>query len=221
VHWRIEPSPARGMRFSSAEISQILLALGALTLAFTIAQIGGISFVGGPGDAEYIGFVALASFVAVVTAFLLHELAHKAVALRYGCYAEFRAYPMGLLLGILTAAFGFLFAAPGAVMISGPVSPRQNARISAAGPGTNFAIAAAFLGLAALIGMTSGRVADFASRLIASVGFVNLFLGGFNMVPFPPLDGSKILAYNKPLWAGMVVVLVALAYLGWRLGLFF
>ena len=158
----------------------------------------------------------MASFVAVITAFLLHELAHKALAQRYGCYAEFRAYPMGLLLGILTAAFGFLFAAPGAVMISGSVSSRQNARISAVGPGTNFALAGAFFGL--WFGFGAGPD-SLVPQLIATVAFVNLFLGGFNMVPFPPLDGSKIFAYNRPMWVGMVVVLVALAYVGWTLRL--
>jgi len=205
------------MRFSSPEIVQILVAVGALTLAFALAQL-----IGQEGlDPYVVGLIVLASFVAVVTAFLLHELAHKAVAQRYGCYAEFRAFPMGLLLGIVTAIFGFLFAAPGAVMISGPVSPRQNATISAAGPGTNFAIAAGFFGLALALNTATGDLAFVAFFIAATVGSINLFLGGFNMVPFPPLDGSKILAYNKPLWAAMVVVLVALGYAAWRLGVFF
>src|SRR6266540_1747740 len=143
------------MRFSGSELTQIIVAVAALTLAFTIAQIGGVYAIGFTGRSlELLGLIALASFVAVITAFLLHELAHKALAQRYGCHAEFRAFPMGLLLGILTAAFGFLFAAPGAVMISGSVSPRQNARISAAGPGTNFVLAATFFGLAIMVGAT-------------------------------------------------------------------
>jgi len=220
VYWQSVP-PSRGMRFGATEVSQILIAVAALTLAFTIAQIGGVYAIGGLGGVSLatLGLVALASFVAVVTAFLLHELAHKALAQRYGCHAEFRAFPMGLLLGVFTAAFGFLFAAPGAVMISGSVSPRQNARISAAGPGTNFVLAGMFFGLAFLVGSATMRLATLLSQLIASIAFVNLFLGGFNMVPFPPLDGSKIFAYNKPMWAGMIAVLVALAYAGWSLGL--
>jgi len=209
------------MRFSSAEVTQILIAIGALTLAFTLAQIGGIYGIGGIGGfpTAVLGLIAVTSFVAVVTAFLLHELAHKAVAQAYGCYAEFRAFPMGLLFGILTAAFGFLFAAPGAVMISGPVSPRQNARISAAGPGTNFVLAAVFFALALALLGPSPRFYEPVPRLVASIGFVNLFLGGFNMVPFPPLDGSKIFAYNKALWIAMVAILAALAFGAWQLHL--
>src|SRR3990170_931634 len=205
------------MRFSSNAMGQILIAGGALTLAFSLVFVIGVPAL----DLADVGLVVLSSFIAVVTAFLLHELAHKAVAQRYGCYAEFRAFPMGLLLGIVTAIFGFLFAAPGAVMISGPVSPRQNATISAAGPGTNFAIAAGFFGLALALNTATGDLAFVAFFIAATVGSINLFLGGFNMVPFPPLDGSKILAYNKPLWAAMVVVLVAIGYAAWRLGVFF
>jgi len=207
------------MRFSSNEITQILVAVAALTLAFTISQLGGFyALQGGLGLAE-VGLVAVASLIAVLTAFLFHELAHKAVAQRYGCFAEFRAFPMGLLLGILTAAIGFLFAAPGAVMISGPVSPRQNARISAAGPGTNFALAGVFLGLA--VALSNGPPSWYVPfRIVASVGFVNLFLGGFNMVPFPPLDGSKIFAYNKPMWVAMVAILIVIGYVGWSFGVF-
>src|SRR2546425_7841333 len=162
------------MRFSGTELTQIVIAVAALTLAFTIAQIGGVYAFGfSSANLSELGLIALASFVAVITAFLLHELAHKALAQRYGCYAEFRAYPMGLLIGILTAAFGFLFAAPGAVMISGSVSPRQNARISAAGPGTNFALAGTFFGLWLVLGAGPDPLVP---QLIATVAFVNLFL---------------------------------------------
>jgi Zn-dependent protease len=216
---RIEPTGPR-VRFSGPEIVQILLAVGAMTLAFAIASLGGVN---GFGFAVELGpafllIVVLASFVGVVTAFLLHELAHKAVAQRYGCFAEFRAYPMGLLLGIATAALGFLFAAPGAVMVSGPVTPKQNARISAAGPGTNLVLAAGFIGLATLLGVSGGPLSNLASYFVGSIAFVNLFLGGFNLVPFPPLDGSKILLHDKVMWASLVVALVAIGYVGWTLG---
>lgn len=219
AYWRIEPAK-RGMQFSRSEVMQILLAMAALTLAFTVAQVGGIrGLVDGLrlGGGLYVAYVALGSFIAVLTAFLLHELAHKAVAQRYGCFAEFRAYPMGLLLGVFTAAIGFLFAAPGAVMIAGPVTSRQHLRISAAGPGTNIAIASAFIGLAVALGTVGSAVTDLARILVGSVAFVNLFLGGFNLVPFPPLDGSKIFAIDKRIWVTMIALLVAVGYAGWAL----
>lgn len=216
-----EPPRSRGMRFSRYETSQILIAVAAMTLAFTIAQLGGMYSIGfylEVGGPEFLALIAFASFVAVITAFLFHELAHKAVAQRYGCFAEFRMYPMGLLLGIVTAALGFLFAAPGAVMISGPVSPRQNVRISAAGPGTNLVIATAFVGIAVALGTVRSDLTDLARILIGTIAFVNLFLGGFNLIPFPPLDGSKIFAFDKVTWVAMVVALVAIGAGAWYLG---
>ena len=206
------------MQFSGFEVRHILLAVGGLTLAFTLVFLGGLY---GLSALPPLGTIALyvgSSFVAVVTAFLLHELAHKAVAQRYGCFAEFRAYPLGLVIGILTAAFGFLFAAPGAVMVSGAVTVRQNARISAAGPGTNLLLATGFIALALLLGVTADPSANAVAFLAGDIAFVNLFLGGFNLVPFPPLDGSKIFAFNRVLWAAMIAALVALGYVGWVVG---
>jgi Zn-dependent protease len=177
--------------------------------------LSGLPFLLNASDAGlFVSVLLVSSFVAVVTAFLLHELAHKAVAQRYGCFAEFRYYPMGLVLGVLTAAFGFLFAMPGAVMISGYVGPRENVRISAAGPGTNMALAAVFLALAVGLGTTGGPTSNLVKQLVASIAYVNLFLGGFNLIPFPPLDGSKVFAFDKVLWVLMVAGLGGLYVAG-------
>ncbi len=219
----VGPARAR-MRFSRVEVTQILVAVAAMTLAFALAIVNGVTGLEAlfrdPAGGPTLIIVLVSAFVAVVTAFLLHELAHKAVAQRYGCHAEFRYYPMGLLLGILTGAFGFLFAMPGAVMISGYVGPRENVRISAAGPATNMGLAAVFITLAAVLGSGSGRFTDLVSGLIASIAFVNLFLGGFNLIPFPPLDGSKVFAFNKGLWVAMVGGLAAMYAAGWYLRVF-
>ncbi|HEV8594157.1 MAG TPA: site-2 protease family protein [Thermoplasmata archaeon] len=206
------------MRFSRVEVVQILVAVGAMTVAFFLALANGLSglpfLLSAPDAGLLVSVLLVSSFVAVVTAFLLHELAHKAVAQRYGCFAEFRYYPMGLVLGVLTAAFGFLFAMPGAVMISGYVGPRENVRISAAGPGTNMALAAVFLALAVGLGTTGGPTSNLVKQLVASIAYVNLFLGGFNLIPFPPLDGSKVFAFDKVLWVLMVAGLGGLYVAG-------
>ena len=39
---------------------------------------------------------------------------------------------------------------------------------------------------------------------------LNIILGIFNMIPFPPLDGSKIVKWNVPAYVAMAGVLVAL-----------
>ena len=80
------------------------------------------------------------SFIAVGLSFLLHELGHKFAAQKYGFYAEFRKWNLGLLLGVITSFFGFVFLAPGAVYISsltGQISYEEDGIISLAGPVIN------------------------------------------------------------------------------------
>ncbi|HLD38680.1 MAG TPA: site-2 protease family protein, partial [archaeon] len=39
---------------------------------------------------------------------------------------------------------------------------------------------------------------------------VNIWLAVFNMLPIPPLDGSKVLAWDKRIWAGVFIFLIAI-----------
>src|SRR5687768_5892489 len=137
-----EPLDHRGpprIAFSRTELLHLTLAVVALTLAFSIVL--------GRQDAGQLPRLdlptVLTAFLAVGTGFVLHELAHKVVAQRYGHWAEFRAQFGGLGITVLVAAFTkFLFAAPGAVLIQGRVTPRENGLIRLVGPGMNLLIAA-------------------------------------------------------------------------------
>jgi Zn-dependent protease len=187
--------------FSPREVRDILIAWAALALAFTIADCGlaaggGCPISGGPGT------FFLVSFIAVGSGFVLHELMHKFSAERYGYWAEFRMWVMGIALALITSTLGFIFAAPGATYIQGyNVSARQNGIISLAGPATNVVISILFL-LVGLVG--SGIVHD-----IGIIGFpVNLFLALFNMLPVMPLDGAKVFRWNKGIWAAVFVPLL-------------
>src|SRR3990167_8362307 len=123
---------------SRKEITDITKAWLAITIAFAIVLRGNL------GILEAV----MVSAIAVGLGFLLHELGHKVVAQYYRCFAEFRSFDSMLLLAIAMSFFGFIFAAPGAVMISGRVSGARNGRISAAGPAVNLALALIFLLLA-------------------------------------------------------------------------
>jgi len=116
---------------SDTEIRDLIKAWIAISFAFAIVLRGGI------GLSFYQVFIV--SAITVGTGFLLHELGHKIVAQRYGCFAEFRSFDQMLVLAVIMSFFGFVFAAPGAVMISGPVGVRRNGKISAAGPIVNLA----------------------------------------------------------------------------------
>jgi Zn-dependent protease len=208
---------------SSAELTDLFLSLVALVIAFSILGERRL-----PG-AEAILITALG----VGTGFLLHELAHKFVAMHFGYWAEYRANRMGLILVIAMAFVGFIFAAPGAVMISRTSAPqnfysldplgqeelkkqekREELLISLAGPMTNIILAFVFF-----LTLVGGAVASDSLWRQASgfALFINLTLAAFNLLPFGPLDGKKIYDSNRMVWAlvGVPTILAALpVYLG-------
>jgi Zn-dependent protease len=193
-----------GMRFSRVEIIQIVISVAALTFAFSLALVGGISGLSGINLLTFL-FIVGVSFVAVSTGFLLHEIAHKRVAQGYHCYAEYRMYPMGLVIGLFTAAFGFLLALPGAVMIAGRITNKQNGLISIAGPSMNILIAAVCMPLAFVFSSES-----LLLTLFGIVAYINAFLAIFNLLPVPPLDGSKVFQWNILAYIGVMATAVAL-----------
>lgn len=189
------------IKTSRTELIDITKAWLALSLAFAFIYSGINLFRGNVLDIFSLPFLTM-FVISLFTAglgFLLHELAHKFTAQRYGCAAEFRAYDQLLYLAVgLAVAVGFIFAAPGAVMISGMITRRENGIISAAGPATNFILGMAFLALGYLLPSL-----NFAF----SVGFmINMWLGLFNLIPFGPLDGLKIFHWNKMIWGAMALI---------------
>jgi Zn-dependent protease len=205
----LQPTPTRRVSFGRTELLNIGMAMGALTLVFVIVWFNPLL---GPVriDTGEISLIVVSSFIAVLTGFLMHEIAHKVVAVRYGLWAEFRADRRGLLFAFVTAIFGFVIAAPGAVMIAGPVSLRQNGKISAAGPLTNLGFGGTFFALLFAFAFFHIEVLWYMRFLFIQITLVNLILGTFNMIPFPPLDGSKIWWWKKSVWAGMFAIFAVL-----------
>lgn len=190
---------------SEREIRDLLKAWIAISIAFAMVmnkfpdlKALGLSF--------YEIFIIAA--ITVGLGFLLHELGHKIIAQRYGCFAEFRSFDQMLFLAVLMAYFaGIVFAAPGAVMISGPVGVRRNGKISAAGPIVNLVLALAFLWF--LLMKPGGILA-----IIAFYGFfINSWLALFNMLPFGNFDGRKILRWNKTVYGVMVAIALGFMFL--------
>ncbi len=204
--WRVYPVPTRRIRFSQVELKHILLALAVLILAFGIAFTQGLT-----GVTAYPTFFLgnlLLAVIAVPTGFLLHELGHKVTAQRYGCWAEFRAWMYGLVLALITSLLGFLFAAPGAVRIEGQMTLRQYGRVSAAGPLVNLLLGGPVLAvwfIVLLFGFNAPITAGMTVlRLVGFVAFVNLLLGVFNMLPISPLDGSKVLRWDRRVYVALI-----------------
>lgn len=186
------------VNYSSEEVSDLLRAWIAISVAFAIVMTG-IRF-----DIQMLVSLII-SLITVGTGFLLHELAHKFLAQKYGCWAEFRADDKMLMLAIAMSFFGFVFAAPGAVVIQGNISPSKNGKISLAGPLTNLVLGLLFGGIALAAGGLLKTVALYGMN-------INFWLGLFNMIPFPGFDGSKVLVWNKLIYGIVLALSIALVF---------
>jgi len=167
-------------------------------------------------------FIALipALLVAVGLGFILHELAHKFMAVRYGFYAEFRMWLEGLIFALITAfLLGFVFIAPGAVYIHGEyISREQNGKISIVGPLVNIVLALFFLSLIPLINPNPTDLWGFIFANIVKFGFIiNSILAAFNLIPLGIFDGAKVLKWNPIVWGitfAVAIILAVKAYFG-------
>jgi len=146
--------------------------------------------------------------IAVGSGFVFHELAHRFVAKKFKAHAFYKAWPFGLAFVLITAVFGFIFAAPGAVYIYGNhIDRKKNGLISLAGPLTNILLAFIF----AVFLFTS--LSNSFLWQVGSIGLqINLWLALFNLIPIGPLDGQKVFVWNPIVWACAFVPLVALVF---------
>lgn len=108
----------------------------------------------------------------------IHELAHCAVARRRG----------------LTVRDIILLPIGGVSEITGlPASPKTERDIAIAGPAASFGLAV-LLGVAALA--TGAKIWPptlTTGSLLADLGWMNLVLCGFNLLPALPMDGGRVL----------------------------
>jgi len=210
---QINRRPHSKMAFSDYEKEQLRESIGFLTLAFALALSNGLFVV--MDDPSILITTLPLAFAAVMTGFLLHELAHKWMAQQYGCWAEYRGNKNGLYFALAMSAFGFLLAAPGAVMVSGRITERQNGIIAAVGPLTNIAIAIVALPIYIFTVGLDWPI-SLLGELARFIIIINLILGGFNMIPVQPLDGSKVIMWSKPAYLGIIAAIFALAMVYWN-----
>lgn len=186
------------------EVRDLTISALVLALAFSIM------FSGGFGWAVFSLFPI--SLITISAGFVSHELAHRYAARSFGCFAEYRMWPLGLLLAFLFSPLGFVFAAPGAVMIRLRIDlwgrevgleRKGYGLISLAGPLANISLAATFL----LLHLR------FPSAIFSLGARINAWLAFFNLLPVPPLDGSKVFFWSKAIWVGTILIAAALLFL--------
>ncbi|HVA82578.1 MAG TPA: site-2 protease family protein [Candidatus Aquilonibacter sp.] len=209
----------------SQEIKDLVLADVVLTLAFTFVLGGGSSaLIHSPGTLLYILPIA---FIAVSLSFVLHELMHKFVAQRFGAVAAFRTSLNGLLITVVTSFFGFLIGIPGATVIyTDRFTSREDGIVSLAGPLTNFLIFGIFFIVGFMLfpnfiasipgglGNVASGTGSYLQNMITFTLYISLLLAFFNMLPIFPLDGSKVLRWNKGIYIMTVaVIMLIFAYI--------
>ncbi len=198
------------------ELQEILIADLILIVAFDLTLVGGLANLR-TGFDVFLYFLPI-SAVGVTLSFVLHEMMHKFVAQKFGAIAAFMMSQMGAVITIITAMLGFLIGIPGATVIyTNTFTKREEGIVSLAGPLTNFVVFAIFFiaGLALFPNFMSsiGNTFNYFTRnsyvenVINFTLFISILLAFFNMLPIYPLDGSKILRWNKPLYAGMIALI--------------
>ncbi|AKM78730.1 MAG: Peptidase M50 [Candidatus Wolfebacteria bacterium GW2011_GWE1_48_7] len=145
---------------------------------------------------------------------IIHEVAHGAMAYKLGDPTAKDAGrltlnpirhidPVGsillpLILYIMSSPILFGWAKPvpfNPVFLRNP--KRDGGLIALSGPMSNFAVAAIFYVI--MIGMPAiGAVVPNLPTFLSIIIYVNMWLGIINLVPLPPLDGSKVLFMILP-----------------------
>lgn len=185
--------------FTNEEIRDLIISILILALIFSFPKLENFleNF-----------FIAL---LIVFFSFLLHEIAHKLAAKKLGCMATYKIWPTGILIGIAGMLFfratnlPLFIALPGFVEIMPyafgrwgfkvvRLTPKDLGLIALAGVGINILLAVLFKPL--------------PGEVFSELSWINGWIAMVNLLPIPPLDGSKIFLWKEWFWLFLIFITV-------------
>ena len=152
----------------------------------------------------------LLRLAAVFLCLTIHETCHGLAAYALGDPTAKRAHRLSLnplrhidWIGfVMMIVAGFGWAKPVPVNPNYFKKPKQGMAITAlAGPVSNFVLALLLLLAARLVylrALTTGTLPETLFTFLVNTASLSVGLGLFNLVPVPPLDGSKVVAVLLP-----------------------
>ncbi len=202
--------------FTTSETVDILKAWIGLSVAWMLTNGTLLFIIPVPVLRQFPFFMAVSGLT-----FIAHELGHKFTGQHFGLEAHFKSNDLMILISLAVALSGFLFFAPGAVVIESQASRKQMGTTAMAGPLSNITFALVSIPLLILIPFSSPLNLFFPiSNFIYSCLRINAWLALFNMIPFGVFDGRKIFLWNKVAFGSIITSAGMLVWLSYVLSYF-
>lgn len=143
-------------------------------------------------------------FLIVILSYLIHEILHSVVAKSEGIYSRCDLWPIGIIVtlasGILSGGLAVL-PLPTIIRLKESeterwrketfeMAPWDIGLTSIVGPLSNLVLATIFFALFKFYGLTLFRLG----------ALINSWIAFANLIPWPPIDGSKIMSWDRWVW---------------------
>lgn len=193
---KIHASHVKQVAFFGYSWRELVVAMSCLVL-FSIAFVIADRMTLLPGNILF--YLVVGGFVVIA-----HDLGHRLIAYRLKVNAEFKFWGLGSATMLLTSwMFGLVFAQPSRVVIEkGEHKAEDMASVMLAGPAISLALSIIFLLMTPL---------GEAARSIGLLGFsMNMVTVVYSLMPFDPMDGKSIFAWNRAYWAILFIPITLL-----------